>query len=170
MNDVDNAIIYFQGFLSALAMIGNTLRTEDEQPYYELSIDKINFDTTQCFEENMKNYFVEISKHHQEYLSRQATDFNKRHFQDWAFEMSAISTNDKAIEKFLSFMNLSDIQLQNLSDEFYQNFEKYFGKIQDVLIGYISPPYHYLIYSQHWQHLYIKTNQAHLLLTFEANT
>lgn len=151
-------------------MVGNALRTENEQPYYELSIDKINFDTTQCFEENMKNYFVEISKHHQEYLSRQATDFNKRHFQDWAFEMSAISTNDKAIEKFLSFMNLSDIQLQNLSDEFYQNFEKYFGKIQDVLIGYISPPYQYLIYNQHWQHLYVKTNQVHLLLTFEANT
>lgn len=170
MNDIDNAITYFQGFLCSLEVMADTLKPENEQLSYELSIDKINFDTSKSFEENMKNYFVEISKHHQEYLSRQATDFNKRHFQDWAFEMSAISTNDKAIEKFLSFMNLSDIQLQNFSNCFYQEFEKCFGEIQDILIGYISPPYQYLIYNQHWQHLYIKTNQDHLLLTFEANT
>lgn len=170
MNDIDNDITYFQGFLCSLEVMADTLKPENEQLSYELSIDKINFDNSKSFEENMKNYFIDISKHHQEYLSRQATDFNKRHFQDWTFEMNAISTNDKAIEKFFSFMNLSDIQLQNFSNCFYQEFEKRFGEIQEILIGYISPPYQYLIYSQHWQHLYVKTNQVHLLVTFEANT
>lgn len=170
MTDIDNAIIYFQGFLHSLEVMANALKPENEQLSYELSIDKINFDNSKSFEQNTKNYFVEISKNYQEYLSRQATDFNKRHFQDWLFEMNNIAVNDKAIERFLSFMNLSDIQLQDFSNDFYKIFEKYFGNIQEILIGYISPPYQYLIYNQHWQHLYVRTNQANLLLTFEANT
>lgn len=170
MSDVDNAIIYFQGFLHSLEVIANTLKPENEQLSYELSINKINFDNSKSFEQNMKNYFIDISKNHQEYLSRQTTDFNKRHFQDWSFEMNTISANSTAIEKFLSFLNLSDAQIQEFSHAFYKAFEKHFGEVQEILIGYIRPPYQYLIYSQYWQHLYVKTNKVHLLVTFEANT
>lgn len=84
--------------------------------------------------------------------------------------MESNSNHILAIQQFFNFINLSAIEFNNFIYSFTKHFEDNFGKIQEVLKGYIFPPYQYNIYCQHWQHLYIRTEQYHILITFEANT
>ncbi|MEG9544610.1 hypothetical protein V6W75_01170 [Mannheimia sp. HC-2023] len=159
-----------QEFLENFAKIANELRYRNEQPEYELSIDKIAYDDSKSFEENLKVYFIKLSENYLDYLKTKQTEFNKSHYANWKFKMDSSNDYLSAIYRFFNFTNLPKTEFDYWLNDFITRFENAYGKIQKVLSGYIVPPYQFNIYCQHWQHLYIKTEQCHILITFEANT
>lgn len=162
-----NHLNSIQNILNNIADLANDLRYEHELPEYELTIDKIEFNNLESFEQNLKNYFITLSEKYTDYSEN---GYNKLHFSDWKFHMIDKNHNLLTIQEFFNFINLPKTSSKDLIDDLMQKIEQGFDKIEIVLSGYIAPPYQYNIYCQHWQHLYIKTQQHHLLLTFEANT
>ena len=92
----------------------------------------------------------------------------------WDFQMKNIGTPYETMSYFFRknlFYTLNDKQFEVVLYQLTLYLENLTGEFIYAQQGYIRPPNEYLpAYVQHWQHLYLKGQDAEILITFETNT
>ncbi len=165
---LENEIEKLNNVLSGLCIVANGLRDPDMQPWYECYLELLDFSEEKSLEENFKDFFIESAKG----LEIRKPD-NYQYHSTWHFEMDSLNAPTQTINRFFHvnlFSGLNTVQVANISDGLIADVERLIGEVVVSRQGYISMPWEYNRYSQHWQLLYLKGEKAEALITFEANT
>ncbi|RYL26718.1 hypothetical protein [Acinetobacter piscicola] len=157
----------FNEFLNGLCTAANALRISYTGPEFDCYIEQLNFSKDKSFEDNFKAFFYQKCK---KLNIKQPSNF--QHHTDWIFEMESLNWTDAIHEFFYKnlFPTLNINQFSEIYQSLFNKIENLMGEIEFAKQGYISPPWQFNPYCQHWQHLYIHSNDIQLLITFEANT
>lgn len=165
-NNNRDSLNYIQGMLDNIALMLNGTKQIFS---YDCEIGIINYQTDKTFEENLKNHIINLSKNYTIIPS----DFDRKYHNDWRFEMIYNKNPYISFRNFFSRLianGSSYFDCDFISKDLYEKFENSFGKIIRAEEGFISPSFEYNFYSQHWNHLYLKTQEYHLLITYEINS
>ena len=157
----------FNEFLNGLCAAANALRTSYTSPEFDCYIEKLNFSKDKSFEDNFKEFFYQKCKN---LNKRQPSNF--QYHTDLFFKMESLNRTEAIHEFFYNnlFITLTSDQFSEIYQCVVNKIENLMGEIEFAKQGYISPPWQFNPYCQHWQHLYIQGNDIQLLITFEANT
>ncbi|MDH0031939.1 MULTISPECIES: hypothetical protein [unclassified Acinetobacter] len=154
--------------LEGLCITANALHPEF-QPQFDCYIEQLNFNNSLSFDENFKQFFMMYS-----FWKDMKKMSEHSQFIDWQFQMENIGTLNETINHFFHrnlFSSFNVQQLEIIMQSLILHLRDLTGEFIDAQQGYISPPNKYLpAYIQHWQHLYIKGQNAEILITFESNT
>jgi len=154
--------------LKDLCIAANAFDSEF-QPQFDCYIESLNFNRNLLLDDNFKRFFINDSSW---------TNMKKMNSSPptlgWDFQMKNIGTPYETMSYFFRknlFYTLNDKQFEVVLYQLTLYLENLTGEFIYAQQGYIRPPNEYLpAYVQHWQHLYLKGQDAEILITFEANT